>query len=584
MSTSWAALKAKRAGASGSAASPSPAAAPKTDEEEKRDIASPTAGTSATVEYSHPHLPPNLEVCRISGRGRGIIAKEAFSPGTTLLTTTPLVSVLDQRNLGHRCSFCFRSIDDLKSPSTKLQQCSSCHIVQYCSAACQRRDWSIHKKECKDLQNSAASKARHSPPDVVLRALSRLLYLRESDKEGKTWGAVESLESHRTRLSDKEQEEFFRLSVSFASYIGQKRLKEACPNAAAAIDLCSRFTSNSFSLTSPADLSNIGVSISPLTALFNHSCRPNAVIVFPTFPSPTSTSPSRYMSVVAIRPIEPGEEIVTSYVDLALTRELRQKELKERYKFDCACEECGSEGVRPREALSCPKASKGCRGLIALPERCSIASTVTCPACGTSAPYKDVYPALDAAQLAYEDAERAQHEDERTAVIQLQHIIDSLTTSLSPSLPFAPSAYPLFSARQLLLALHLNAHRFDRAIDTAAAALAGADLIYPFGHPVRAVLRTTHVRLKTVVPECTAEEPDIQLKWWLDLEARQQGRELLVAAHEEVVTAFGTAKIGGSSVPGGEMGRMLTDLIEDQDRGIRFSSIVAENKMRANGE
>lgn len=74
------------------------------------------------------------------------------------------------------------------------------------------------------------------------------------------------------------------------------------------------------------------------------------------------------MSVVAIRPINPGEEIVTSYVDLALTKELRQEELKERYKFDCACDECKrSQGVDPREALSCRKAKEGCRGLIALP-------------------------------------------------------------------------------------------------------------------------------------------------------------------------------------------------------------------------
>ncbi|GEM10679.1 SET and MYND domain containing protein [Rhodotorula toruloides] len=533
MSTTWAALKAKRAGTSGSVASPSPAAEPETGEEDKRNT----------------DLPSSLEVRHIPGRGRGVVAVEAFGPGSTLLTTTPLVSVLDQCNLRHRCSFCFRSVDDTKSSTAqgggvaKLQQCSMCHIVQYCSDVCQKRDWSIHKKECKDLQNSTktASQAHASPPDVVLRALSRLLYLRESDKAGKLWGAIESLESHRTRLSEKEQEDFFRLSISFASYVGQKRLKEACPNAAAVLDLCSRFTSNSFSLTSPADLSNIGVSISPATALINHSCHPNAVIVFPSFPSSTSTSPSRYMSVVAIRPIDCGEEIVTSYVDLALTKKLRQKELRERYKFDF--------------------------------------STVTCSACGTSAPYNDVYPALEAAKLAYEDAERVQREDERTAAIQLQHIIDSLTTSLAPSPPLAPSAYPLFSARQLLLALHLDAHRFDEAVDTACAALLGSDIIYHFGHPVRAVLRTTHARLRTVPPDAPPEDGDAQLKWWIDLEARQKGRQLLAAAHEEVVTAFGTARIEGSPVPGGEMGKLLADLIEDQDRGIRFSSIVAAERL-----
>lgn len=129
-----------------------------------------------------------------------------------------------------------------------------------------------------------------------------------------------------------------------------------------------QFASNSFSLTAPTDLSNLGVSISPLTALFNHSCAPNAVVVFPSFPSPSSP---RHMHVVAIRAIEPGQEVLTSYVDLALPREARRRELRERYKFGCACGECGRgevEGaVDPREALRCPRAEDGCEGLIPLP-------------------------------------------------------------------------------------------------------------------------------------------------------------------------------------------------------------------------
>jgi hypothetical protein len=97
-----------------------------------------------------------------------------------------------------------------------------------------------------------------------------------------------------------------------------------------------QFQSNSFSLTSP-HLDNIGVSISPLVALLNHSCSPNAVVVFPNFANSANQNPMR---VVAIRDIAPGEEILTSYVDLALPRHLRQTELHETYRFWCKCTEC----------------------------------------------------------------------------------------------------------------------------------------------------------------------------------------------------------------------------------------------------
>jgi len=71
------------------------------------------------------------------------------------------------------------------------------------------------------------------------------------------------------------------------------------------------------------------------------------------------------MKVICIRPIAKGEEVSISYVDTAGLRSMRQKELRERYKFECKCEECErkEERVDPREAFECPE--KGCEGLLA---------------------------------------------------------------------------------------------------------------------------------------------------------------------------------------------------------------------------
>ena len=118
-----------------------------------------------------------------------------------------------------------------------------------------------------------------------------------------------------------------------------------------------------------------------MTALINHSCSPNAVVVFPSRPSANSppsysadcdiSSTRQFMQVLAIRPIAPGEEILTSYIDLSLPRRMRVADLKERYYFDCDCAACEEGRIRsatvvdPRESLQCQVG--GCQGVAWLP-------------------------------------------------------------------------------------------------------------------------------------------------------------------------------------------------------------------------
>jgi len=44
--------------------------------------------------------------------------------------------------------------------------------------------------------------------------------------------------------------------------------------------------------------------------------------------------------VVAIREIEPGDELTHSYTDCALPTHQRQSKLQEIYKFTCSCSQC----------------------------------------------------------------------------------------------------------------------------------------------------------------------------------------------------------------------------------------------------
>lgn len=125
-----------------------------------------------------------------------------------------------------------------------------------------------------------------------------------------------------------------------------------------------QFPTNSFALTLP-DLTTVGVAISPAVALANHSCAPNAVVVFPNGPLKKDG-----MHIVAIKDLQPDEEILTAYIDIANPRRIRQDELRERYYFNCDCDLCTrKDWVDPREALSCKNDSvKGCDGMASLPD------------------------------------------------------------------------------------------------------------------------------------------------------------------------------------------------------------------------
>lgn len=68
----------------------------------------------------------------------------------------------------------------------------------------------------------------------------------------------------------------------------------------------SQFITNTFTITTPS-LTPLGSSVSPLVALINHSCDPNAVVVFPRSQGPNGDEPR--MKVVAIKPILPGQEV-----------------------------------------------------------------------------------------------------------------------------------------------------------------------------------------------------------------------------------------------------------------------------------
>jgi hypothetical protein len=71
----------------------------------------------------------------------------AMGPGMKEVSSVPLDGTLPTIN-ERRCSAC--------GVTEKLRRCNGCKAVRYCSLACQRSDWSQHKRACRAVQSVVA--------------------------------------------------------------------------------------------------------------------------------------------------------------------------------------------------------------------------------------------------------------------------------------------------------------------------------------------------------------------------------------------------------------------------------------------
>ncbi|XP_053388520.1 histone-lysine N-methyltransferase SMYD3-like [Mercenaria mercenaria] len=65
--------------------------------------------------------------------------------GDSVLEEEPYCHVLLQKHRGALCDRCFTRVDTLK-------KCTGCGVLWYCDKSCQKRDWTVHKLECKCLK------------------------------------------------------------------------------------------------------------------------------------------------------------------------------------------------------------------------------------------------------------------------------------------------------------------------------------------------------------------------------------------------------------------------------------------------
>ncbi|TRM62623.1 hypothetical protein BD626DRAFT_458277 [Schizophyllum amplum] len=531
-------------------ASPSP-------KQDKTESQEPSADAETLLDLYD--LPDALTIRVVPREGRGIWSKHFIKRGSVILSVKPHTSVLSTPNLASYCSHCFEAASE-----AGLKRCARCRIVHYCTSGCQTADWTIHKRECAALQDWAthAPSAEVSVPSDAVRCLGRLLWAQQTEGPGSPCSKqVAAMQSNRKSLQPSAFEFHANLSHFLVRYLGISSpdgLQEfGIASSSDLVDLTSRFATNSYTVTTP-DLTPVGACVSPVVALINHSCSPNAVVVFPrTSRVPLTEEPN--MIVVALRDIQPDEQVLTSYIDTTLPRSMRRRELLDAYSFSCQCTLCtASSVVDPREALWCPKS---CGGNCPLPTEEN--SLSQCARCKTAV--KDTDAVLDAVRVGQQGLDKAnslQTKDPAKAV--------QLTTNLMPiliSAKLTPSSHPLLGLSRLHQTLLISAFSasptqdvLDEAIRTATRNTTGLSMILDEGHPVRGVALAEAGKL-LAVDELEAKKPSAMPFERQDAfpptgpPRLKLAYETLQRAREELLIGFSRA------MEGGQVGREVRDAL-----------------------
>ncbi|KAF3086663.1 hypothetical protein TWF569_008562 [Orbilia oligospora] len=312
------------------------------------------------------NLSPSAYLKDHPSAGRGVFASGTIPAGTEILSVAdPLICIPDEAHLDSCCHYCMAEATDEASsvnqayrPPVKLSYCLGCRVVKYCSKACQTTDWKqkAHKYECVIYK---AQYPRILP--VTARAILRMAKQFLSETPGSNIvGGVGALKAHAEDFAKigGDRWEMANLTAKAAAEFS-KVSKQISFEPEFLRDMYCKLLINSASVVTQT-FDPIGLCLAYQSAMFNHSCDPNAVMMFD----------GRQLSIRSLKEITKDTEITISYIDNLASRKERKEELKSRYFFDCSCSLCSS-GVQPLESLQCPK----CKGLITT-------NTTTCTNCG----------------------------------------------------------------------------------------------------------------------------------------------------------------------------------------------------------
>ncbi|KAJ3060849.1 hypothetical protein HDU98_003193 [Podochytrium sp. JEL0797] len=288
-----------------------------------------------------------IRLAATKSKGRHVKATSDLPAGTAVLVETASAFVLLKHAMDEICLYCCKELTcdtiadgkiNLLGAATNSEgkiRCPNCiKQTYYCSHQCLQDDSVRHQLECKVVRDlpgiTAAAKVDYPLMRLVLAVLVQRC-LEKSDSQGDSTHSdlVFELVSHRKTCNPK----WLACVQECAEDFHQHLPSELNISVSDIVSLACRINSNSHGIVDPTGNTNgeVGVGLFPLASMFNHSCEPNCSFV---------SSAHGKLIIRTLRPVEEGEEVCVSYVDLCTPRDDRRGKLLETKHFWCMCPRC----------------------------------------------------------------------------------------------------------------------------------------------------------------------------------------------------------------------------------------------------
>ncbi|KAF9935363.1 hypothetical protein FBU30_003153 [Linnemannia zychae] len=315
---------------------------------------------SILTRHLHSH---GLELINDTQKYRKVVASRPINKGSIVITSRPLCNpIIFPTHRAQHCETCFRTKGTSGSSSSsnsgsrekhivELERCSVCKKRYYCDRDCFTIAWKgWHKWICPDkdmddldyemlkmvvisierLRNGAFKESNQLIPalkdgDQETLALTEYVF---STLMGHELVTDPGTISKYREIATKVREQLIVAKFPFKSEISRGEP----PSVAELMKYLCRFHCNNFSIHD-SQLFTMAEGTFPVGALFNHSCRPNAIVMYE----------GQIQVVRALEDIVVGQEVCTSYVDNGVQRRERRDLLREKYYFDCQCPRCSDD-------------------------------------------------------------------------------------------------------------------------------------------------------------------------------------------------------------------------------------------------
>lgn len=268
------------------------------------------------------------------------VKHKAVKAGQTIAKDIPIVYTLMPGKID---SYCFQCLKAVKTDDRavyfvdKLNECSECKKVNYCSSDCKSKDV-FHKVECKIFKSS-------NPPDTYLARLAlRFLimircggrpYLEQKRDAFKITRVLNELETY-TRVFDEDSllADSFTQTMEYVTYMANEYFPEH--NLPTGVDIGEiednvlRALNHSYKLIDSEGV--YAVCLYLRMTLFSHSCKPNSIAVI------DGTS----VKIRSVKRIGQDEPITICYADPFDEYDIRHKSIR-NHAFECECKNNDSE-------------------------------------------------------------------------------------------------------------------------------------------------------------------------------------------------------------------------------------------------